>query len=210
MWTEIAVGVGPGAAVFVTSDGLGCPTASWPAGWAASSRGARCSKPLALNLAGPFATVATTDAGAAAFGALTLPPDEIAAVSITAGTVGVDSFADVAGQVAGLLAETGFTAPASTATAVAAAVTSPGNDADSVLAVAQNNAATAAFVAALSAGIEQLGGAGGSFMAHPISLVVNDIRAPSLPSSLVVAYDQRFASSDAPDMAQDQLRMRSG
>ena len=72
--------------------------------------------------------------------------------------VGVDSFADVVGQVTGLVAETtGFTAAAGTATAAAAAVTPPGNDADSVMAVAQNAATTANFITALSAGIEQLG-----------------------------------------------------
>lgn len=61
--------------------------------------------------------------------------------------VGVDSFADVAGQVASLVAETtGF-----------AAVTPPGTDADSIMAVAQNAATTANFIATLSAGIEQLG-----------------------------------------------------
>lgn len=72
--------------------------------------------------------------------------------------VGVDSFADVVGQVAGLVSETtGFTAAAGTATAAAAAVTPPGNDADSVMAVAQNAATTANFITALAAGIEQLG-----------------------------------------------------
>ena len=72
--------------------------------------------------------------------------------------VGVDNFADVVSQVAGLVSETtGFTAASGTATAVAAAVTPPGNDADSVMAVAQNATATAEFVAALSAGIAQLG-----------------------------------------------------
>jgi len=72
--------------------------------------------------------------------------------------VGVDSFADVVGQVAGLVSETtGFTAAAGTATAAAAAVTPPGNDADSVVAVAQNAATTANFITALAAGIEQLG-----------------------------------------------------
>lgn len=72
--------------------------------------------------------------------------------------VGVDSFADVVGQVTGLVSETtGFTAAAGTATAAAAAVTPPGNDADSVSAVAQNGVTTANFIAALAAGIEQLG-----------------------------------------------------
>ena len=84
--------------------------------------------------------------------------DLAAALRAEAADTARDNFADVASQVAGLVAETtGFTAAAGTATAVAAAVTPPGNDADSVLAVAQNNAATADFVAALSAGIEQLG-----------------------------------------------------
>jgi conjugal transfer/entry exclusion protein len=72
--------------------------------------------------------------------------------------VGVDSFADVVGQVAGLVSETtGFTTAAGTATAAAAAVTPPGNDADSVMAVAQNAASTANFITSLAAGIEQLG-----------------------------------------------------
>ena len=72
--------------------------------------------------------------------------------------VGVDSFADVVGQVTGLVAETtGFTTAAGTATAVAAAVTPPGNDADSLMAVTQNAATTANFIAMLAAGIEQLG-----------------------------------------------------
>lgn len=72
--------------------------------------------------------------------------------------VGVDSFADVVSQVTGLITETvGFTAAAGTATATAAAVTPPGNDADSVMAVTQNNITTANFVAALAVGIEQLG-----------------------------------------------------
>lgn len=73
-------------------------------------------------------------------------------------TIGVDSFGDVVGQVAGLVAETtGFTAAAGTATAAAAAVTPPGNDADSVVAVAQNAATTANYITMLAAGIEQLG-----------------------------------------------------
>jgi hypothetical protein len=72
--------------------------------------------------------------------------------------VGVDSFADVVGQVTGLVTETtGFATAASVATAAAAAVTPPGNDADSVLAVAQNATTTAMFITALAAGIEQLG-----------------------------------------------------
>lgn len=72
--------------------------------------------------------------------------------------VGVSSFADVVGQVSGLVAETtGFTAAAGTATAAAAAVTPPGNDADSVTAVAQQGITTANYIAALGAGIEQLG-----------------------------------------------------
>ena len=72
--------------------------------------------------------------------------------------IGVDSFADVVGQVTGLVTETtGFTAAAGTATAAAAAVTPPGNDADSVMAVTQNAATTAGFITALAAGIEQLG-----------------------------------------------------
>ena len=72
--------------------------------------------------------------------------------------VGVDNFADVVSQVAGLVSETtGFTAASGTATAVAAAVTPPGNDADSVMAVAQNAATNAMFISALAAGIEQLG-----------------------------------------------------
>lgn len=72
--------------------------------------------------------------------------------------VGVSSFADVVGQVTGLVAETtGFTAAAGTATAAAAAVTPPGNDMDSVSAVAQQGVTTANYIAALGAGIEQLG-----------------------------------------------------
>ena len=72
--------------------------------------------------------------------------------------VGVDSFADVVGQVTGLISETtGFSAAAGTATATAAAVTPPGNDADSVAATAQHGITTANFIAALGAGIEQLG-----------------------------------------------------
>lgn len=71
---------------------------------------------------------------------------------------GVSSFADVVNQVSGLVAETtGFTTAASTATATAAAVTPPGNDLDSVRAVAQQGITTAEFVAMLGAGIEQLG-----------------------------------------------------
>lgn len=72
--------------------------------------------------------------------------------------VGVSNFGDVMGQVAGLVAETtGFTAASSAATATAAAVTPPGNDADSFAAVAQHGTTTANFVAMLGAGIEQLG-----------------------------------------------------
>lgn len=72
--------------------------------------------------------------------------------------VGVSSFGDVAGQVAGLVAETtGFTAASSTALAAAAAVTPPGNDADSVAATAQHSATVANFVASLGSGIAQLG-----------------------------------------------------
>ncbi|BBX87923.1 hypothetical protein [Mycolicibacterium aubagnense] len=73
-------------------------------------------------------------------------------------TVGVDNFADVVGQVAGLVSETtGFTAAAGTATAAAAAVSPPGNDLDSAAATSQQGVTTANFIAALGAGIEQLG-----------------------------------------------------
>lgn len=72
--------------------------------------------------------------------------------------VGVDSFADVVSQVTGLIAETtGFAAAGSSATAVAAAVTPPGNDADSMMAVTQNATTVANYIAALAAGLEQLG-----------------------------------------------------
>lgn len=77
---------------------------------------------------------------------------------MTSALTGVSSFADVVGQVGGLVAETtGFTAAASSATAIAAVCTPPGNDADSVQATAQNAATTAEFIAMLGAGIEQLG-----------------------------------------------------
>ncbi|ART70578.1 MULTISPECIES: hypothetical protein [Mycobacteriaceae] len=73
-------------------------------------------------------------------------------------TIGVSSFADVVGQVSGLITETtGFTAAAGTATAAAAAVTPPGNDADSAMAVTQQAVTTADFIAMLGLGIEQLG-----------------------------------------------------
>lgn len=72
--------------------------------------------------------------------------------------VGVDNFADVVGQVTGLVSETtGFTAASGAATAAAAAVTPPGNDGDSVSAVAQQGVTTAQYVAMLGKGIEQLG-----------------------------------------------------
>ena len=72
--------------------------------------------------------------------------------------VGVSSFADLVGQVTGLVTETtGFAAAAGTATAAAAAVTPPGNDADSATAVAQQGITTANYIAALGAGIAQLG-----------------------------------------------------
>lgn len=71
---------------------------------------------------------------------------------------GVSSFADVVSQVSGLVAETtGFATASSTATAAAAAVTPPGNDADSLRAVAQQGTTTAEFVSMLAAGLEQLG-----------------------------------------------------
>ena len=71
---------------------------------------------------------------------------------------GVASFADVTSQVGGLVAETtGFATAASTATAAAAAVTPPGNDLDSVRAVAQQGVSTANYIAMLGAGLEQLG-----------------------------------------------------
>lgn len=73
-------------------------------------------------------------------------------------TVGVTSFADVVGQVSGLVAETtGFTTAASTATAAAAAVTPPGNDLDSTRAVAQQGVTTANYISMLGLGLEQLG-----------------------------------------------------
>lgn len=72
--------------------------------------------------------------------------------------VGVDNFADVVGQVTGLISETtGFATAGSTATAVAATVTPPGNDADSLMAVTQNATTVANYIAALAAGLEQLG-----------------------------------------------------
>jgi uncharacterized iron-regulated protein len=72
--------------------------------------------------------------------------------------VGVTSFGDVIGQVAGLMTETtGFSAASATATAAAAVVTPPGNDADSFQAVAQHTATVANYVYMLGLGIEQLG-----------------------------------------------------
>lgn len=72
--------------------------------------------------------------------------------------VGVTSFGDVIGQVAGLTAETvGFSSASSAATAAAAAVTPPGNDSDSFAAVAQHTATVANYVSMLGLGIEQLG-----------------------------------------------------
>lgn len=72
--------------------------------------------------------------------------------------IGVDNFADVVSQVTGLVAETtGFATAASTATTVAAAVLPPGNDADSVMAVTQNAATVANYIAMVTAGLEQLG-----------------------------------------------------
>lgn len=72
--------------------------------------------------------------------------------------VGVDGFATVVQQVSGLIAETtGFATAGASATAVAAAVTPPGNDADSIMAVAQNATTVATYISMLAAGLEQLG-----------------------------------------------------
>lgn len=72
--------------------------------------------------------------------------------------VGVSSFGEVIGQVAGLTAETtGFSAASAAATAAAAAVTPPGNDSDSFSAVAQHTATVGNYVSMLGLGIEQLG-----------------------------------------------------
>jgi len=101
--TEIAVGVSPTTAVFVTSDGLGFI----PPGVRAAAhitplinqvpsdfiaRWLGCDQPwrplleaAAINLVGPFEAVATTDSGAAAFGVLALTPEQIESVNITAG-----------------------------------------------------------------------------------------------------------------------------
>ena len=101
--TEIAVGVSPTIAVFVTSDGLGFI----PPGVRAAAhitplinqvpsdfiaRWLGCDQPwrplleaAAINLVGPFEAVATTDSGASAFGVLALTPAEIESVNITAG-----------------------------------------------------------------------------------------------------------------------------
>lgn len=77
---------------------------------------------------------------------------------MTSAITGVSSFADVVGQVGGLTAATtGFGTAASSATAIAAECTPPGNDADSVQATTQNAATTAEFITSLGAGIEQLG-----------------------------------------------------
>lgn len=72
--------------------------------------------------------------------------------------VGVSSFAEVIGQVSGLIAETtGFASAASAATAAAAAVTPPGDDADSAAATSQQGVTTANYIAMLGMGLEQLG-----------------------------------------------------
>ncbi len=76
---------------------------------------------------------------------------------MTSAITGVSSFADVVSQVGGLVTETtGFGTAASAATAIAAVLTPPGNDADSVQATAQQGITTADFIAMLSLGLEQL------------------------------------------------------
>ena len=103
VYSEIAVGVSPTTAVFVTSDGLGfIPTGvraaahiiplinQVPSDFIARWLG--CDQPwrplleaAAINLVGPFEAVATTDSGAAAFGVLALTTEQIESVNITAG-----------------------------------------------------------------------------------------------------------------------------
>lgn len=102
--TEVAVGVSATAAVFVTRDGLGfLPPGIRAAGHLTPlitlvpsdfiSRWLGCDqtwRPLleaaALDLVGPFDTVVTTDAGASAFGVMTLTQEQITAVNIAAGS----------------------------------------------------------------------------------------------------------------------------
>ena len=102
--TDVAVGVSPTMAVFVTSDGLGfLPRGVRAAGHLTPlitrvpndfiDRWLGCAQPwrplleaAALGLVGPFETVVTTDAGASVFGVLALTPEQIAAVNIAAGS----------------------------------------------------------------------------------------------------------------------------
>ena len=102
--TEVAVGVSATAAVFVTRDGLGfLPPGIRAAGHLTPlitlvpsdfiARWLGCEqtwRPLleaaALDLVGPFDTVVTTDAGASAFGVMTLTQEQITAVNIAAGS----------------------------------------------------------------------------------------------------------------------------
>jgi hypothetical protein len=136
-----------------------------------------------LGMVGPFDAVVATDPAAGTHGVLVLTTEQVDAVNITGGSaqrweldaidVGdvddvvaylcrvwgrpVQAPVDLEFRVAGLVAETtGFTAASSAATATAAAVAPPGNDADSFAAIAQHGTTTANFVAMLGAGIEQL------------------------------------------------------
>ena len=102
--TEIAVGVSPTMAVFVTSAGLGfLPRGVRAPGHLTPlitvvpddfiNRWLGCSQPwrplleaAALDLVGPFETVVTTDAGASTFGVLTLTPEQVYAINIAAGS----------------------------------------------------------------------------------------------------------------------------
>lgn len=102
--TQVAVGVSPTEAVFVTSDGLGfLPPGVRAAGHltpliklvpdAFLNEWLGCDQPwrpllksAGLGLAGPFNAVVSTDPDAASRGVLVLGPDEIAAVNIAAGS----------------------------------------------------------------------------------------------------------------------------
>ena len=102
--TEVAVAVNATLAVFVTSDGLGfLPPGIRAAGHLTPlitlvpddfiARWLGCAQPwrplleaAALDLAGPFDTVVTTDPGASAYGVLALTDEQINAVNIAAGS----------------------------------------------------------------------------------------------------------------------------
>lgn len=102
--TQVAVGVNMTTAVFVTSDGLGfLPPGIRAAGHLTPlitqvpndfiARWLGCEQPwrplleaAAVGLVGPFDTVVTTDADAAAFGVLALTQEQIEAVNISAGS----------------------------------------------------------------------------------------------------------------------------